>query len=58
VEDQVEGCSAGANGDRIFGLMQVGEGLLELPHPISHRHPAAIDCSGQGCLLIRAKDWL
>ena len=42
MQDQVEGCRAGADCDRVLGFMHASERLLKLPHPVSHRHPAAL----------------
>ena len=46
------------NGDRILGLMQKSESLLEFPDAVSHRDPAALDHRGQSCLFLRPQDRL
>src|SRR5688572_25774825 len=52
-------CSAAvpeAEGDRVFHLVEFGEGLLEPPDPIAHREPLIIDNLDQRLLLRFAQE--
>jgi hypothetical protein len=46
VQDEVKGCRARADGDRILGFMKMGERLFEFPNAIAHRDPTALNDRG------------
>jgi hypothetical protein len=52
----VEGSGAGIDGNRIFGFVQRGKRLFELPNAVTHRDPPAIDDGRQSVFLLGTQD--
>ncbi len=54
----MESRRTGADSDRVLGLVQAGERLLELADAIPHGDPAAFNDSSESCLFLVSQDRL
>jgi hypothetical protein len=58
MQDEMESRRTGADSDRVLGLVQAGERLLEFADAIPHGDPAAFNDSSESCLFLVSQDRL